>query len=284
LCPLAQPHLLLSNKRITGSTRALSVRRSKQFHFVLAVLVLAVTSVGPLRGQSPTSSIVAVHEHSTRVIVLGFVGGFVHSHDRRHSEVQLIRQLQETYGNSVRAEVFDNRHIREAHSFIRRALDTNTDGQLSREEREQARIVLFGHSWGASAVVYLARELQRDGIPVSLTVQVDSIQKHGEDDSVIPANVHEAVNFYQTGGILHGRPEIRASDPARTTIRGNYRYSYQTQPADCSRYPWHDRFFFKGHTAIECDPRIWSEVNALIQLQLPPARTTVAALPRNSHP
>ena len=249
------------------------------------MVVLALTYVRPLRGQLVGPSVDKVSENSTRTVVVGFVGGFVHSQDLRHAEVQLIRELQATYGSSVRVEAFDNRHIGGAHSFILRALDTDADGQLSREEREQARIVLFGHSWGASAVVYLARELQQDGIPVSLTVQVDSIKKHGEDDSVIPPNVREAVNFYQTGGILHGRPEIRASDPDRTTIRGNYRYQYQTQPGECSRYPWHDRFFFKGHTAIECDPHVWSEVNALIQLHLPPpAVTTVAALARTSRP
>lgn len=42
-------------------------------------------------------------------------------------------------------------------------------------------------------------------MPVALTVQVDSIKKHGKDDSVIPANVAEAVNFYQPGGMAGSR-------------------------------------------------------------------------------
>ena len=128
--------------------------------------------------------------------------------------------MRATYGRLVRAKVSDNRQIREAHRFILSALDTDNDRYLSVEEREHARIVLFGHSWGASAAFYLARDLQRDGIPVALTVQVDSIQKHGEDDSVIPPNVREAVNLYQTGGMLHGRSEIRALDQSRLTILG----------------------------------------------------------------
>ena len=264
------------------SCDAASIRPAKRFFgLVLTMIALAAPFVCPLSGQTqPSSSLAEMHAHSTLTIVVGFVGGFVHSDDLRHSEVHLIQQLRTTYGSRVRAEIFDNRHIKEAHSFILSALDTDNDGHLSGEERQQARIVLFGHSWGASAAVYLARDLQRDGIPVSLTVQVDSIRKHGEDDSVIPPNVHEAVNFYQAEGILRGRAEIRALDPSRTTILGNYGFRYPTEPAECSRYPWHDRFFFKGHTAIECDPRVWSEVNALTQMQLPPTETKVAQLPQ----
>ena len=39
---------------------------------------------------------------------------------------------------------------------------------------------------------------------------MDSVRKRGEDDGSIPANVREAINFYQTEGMLHGRSSIRA--------------------------------------------------------------------------
>ena len=77
-------------------------------------------------------------------------------------------------------------------------LDTNHDGVLSADEKSRARIILFGHSWGAAAAVMLARDLRREGIPVLLTVQVDSVAKMWQNDSIIPDNVAEAVNFYQT--------------------------------------------------------------------------------------
>ena len=54
-------------------------------------------------------------------------------------------------------------------------------------------------------MVYLARHLQWDGIPVALTIHVDSIRKHEQDDSIIPSNLKKAINFYETGAILHGR-------------------------------------------------------------------------------
>jgi hypothetical protein len=57
------------------------------------------------------------------------------------------------------------------------------------EERQNARVIIFGHSWGGSAAISLARKVEKDKIGVLLTVQVDSISKIHRDDSVIPANV-----------------------------------------------------------------------------------------------
>jgi hypothetical protein len=59
-----------------------------------------------------------------------------------------------------------------------------TPSTMTTVERQEPRIILFGHSWGASAVVYLARELEQDGIPITLTIQIDSVRKHGQDDSI----------------------------------------------------------------------------------------------------
>lgn len=97
-----------------------------------------------------------------------------------------------------------------------------------------------------------------------LTVQVDSIAKPGQDDRVIPANVARAINFYQTRGLLHGRSRITAADPAHTEILGDFFFDYQETPAECSQYPWLTRHFFRGHTAIECDPQVWSQIEGLI--------------------
>jgi hypothetical protein len=214
-------------------------------------------------------------------LVVGFVGGFVHSDDLRHAEVQIAQQIQATYGNGVQVRIFENRRIADAHRLILDSLNRDGNGKLTDAEKRSPSIILYGHSWGASAVVSLARELQRDGIPVALTIQVDSVTKNGENDSLIPANVAEAVNFYQTGGILHGRSGISAADPSRTMILGNFRFTYEKEPAECRAYPWYDRLLFKGHTAIECDPRVWSQIATLIRMRLPsvpqPAQTQVAS-------
>lgn len=148
-------------------------------------------------------------------------------------------------------------------------LDTKHDRTLTTEEKSNARIVIYGHSWGGSEAITLARKLEKDGIPVMLTIQVDSVAKIHQNDAIIPANVVRAVNFYQNNGHLHGQPDIRAADPTRTTIIGNFVFDYKQSAYNCSDYPWYDRVFSKAHAQIECDPNVWKQVEALIRTELP---------------
>jgi hypothetical protein len=119
--------------------------------------------------------------------------------------------------------------------------------------------------------------LQSDGIPVLLTIQVDSVAKIGEDDSVIPANVAQAANFYQSNGLLHGRSQIRAADASRTKIVENLRFDYAANPVRCEGYPWFARAFEKPHIEIECDPDVLSRVESLIRSKLPSPTPSGAA-------
>jgi hypothetical protein len=201
-------------------------------------------------------------------VVLGFVGGFVKKDDSRHPEVQIIQRLSEEKLPALQAAVFENRQTTEARKQILRWLDADGDGHLSAQEKQNARIILFGHSWGGSAVIRLAEDLDRRGIPILLTIQVDSVNKGWGHDCVIPANVARATDFYQTRGVLHGCPAIRAEDSHRTQITGNYEYEYTEQPAACRSYSWFNRHFFTTHNAIGCDTRVWSRVEDEIQAQL----------------
>jgi hypothetical protein len=203
-------------------------------------------------------------------IVIGFVGGFVKHNASAHSTVQVVDHLRNEHPAGVYVEAFENHRRQDAYREILRRLDSNKDGTLSTDEKRNARIIIFGHSWGASETVTLARKLEKDGIPVLLTIQVDSVSKIGQNDSVIPANVGQAVNFYQPDGIIHGRPQIRAADPGRTEIVGNFRFDYKTNPISCEGYPWFDRVLVKAHTEIECDPRVWDQVESLIYSKLAP--------------
>ncbi len=202
------------------------------------------------------------------VIVIGFVGGFVHHDDRVHTEVQLVQRLREEYASGAYVQMFENHRGKDAHEAILHLLHANREGALSPEERQNARIIIFGHSWGASETVELARQLEKDGIPVVLTIQIDSVSKIGENDAIIPANVAQAANFYQLDGMLHGQPKIRAANPARTLILGNFRSDYKTKHFSCGQYPWWDRVFMKPHIQIECDPVVWSQVESLIRSNL----------------
>jgi len=201
-------------------------------------------------------------------IVIGFVGGFVTHDNAIHYEVQLARRLRDDYGSAVEVWIFENHRGERARQEVIRLLDTDSDGTLSAEEKTRARIAIYGHSWGASEAIALARALARDRIPVLLTVQVDSVQKPFENDSSIPANVRQAVNFYQTEGLLHGRAKIHAADSSRTQILGNFQLAYRDRPVRCDGYSWFARTFMKQHIEIESDPAVWGHVESLIRGKL----------------
>jgi hypothetical protein len=223
-------------------------------------------------GQNGVTHPLAVHETAARppVIVVGFVGGFV-SHDNTvHSGVQLAAHLHEAHPSGVYVEVFENRRREKAHREILNILDIDHDGKLSDEEKQKAQIIIYGMSWGGSETVSLAKELDGDHIPVLLTVQVDSVAKIRQNDELIPANVGEAVNFYQSNGLLRGQSKIRAADETRTRILGNFRFDYKSKNFGCGKYPWYNRVFAKYHTEIECDPTVWNQVESLIRSKLPP--------------
>jgi len=252
---------------------------------VLALLLLflfANLSAPALSADKVSQPMLAAGtSNSTPMIVVGFVGGFVHHDDLRHSEVQLAQRLRAAHPGHVRIATFENWHRKAAYRAILRWLDTDEDGELSDAEKRDARIVLYGHSWGGAAVISLARDLQRQRIPILLTVQVDSIAKPGQNDRLVPANVARAINYYQTRGLLHGHPGIVAADPARTEILGNFFFDYRHEPAECSQYPWLTRHLFPGHTSIECDPQLWSQIESLIDQYSSPALPSSAALRGN---
>src|ERR1700724_1499011 len=116
------------------------------------------------------------------VIVVGLLGGFVKHDNLVHSEVQLAERLRREYPAGVQVETFENHRGERARQKILELLDTDHDGTLSDDEKQDARIIVYGHSWGASETIDLARKLKKDGIHVLLTVQVDSVTKMGQND------------------------------------------------------------------------------------------------------
>jgi hypothetical protein len=153
-----------------------------------------------------------------KLIVIGFMGGKVHADNLVHREAQVALELQQRFPLRLRAEVFANHNGTGALKSILQLLDPTGQGRPTAAEKSAARIVIYGHSWGASETVNLARRLNELHIPVLLTIQVDSVEKAKENDGSIPPNVHEAINFYQTEGLLHGRTSIAAMDPRQTKI------------------------------------------------------------------
>jgi len=206
------------------------------------------------------------------VLVIGFLGGYDRWNDEHRSVRQITLNLRERPG--VYAESISNHNRQLALTLIRRTLDTNRDRKLQPKEKAAARIILFGQSWGGAAAIDTARDLQKRGIPVLLTVQIDSVGFH---DKTIPANVREAVNFYQHDQFtVRGRTEIRAANPARTTILGNFKKSYSSRSSDASQnessiespdesdLSWRRKVFGRSHAKMEQDPEVWSQVEQYI--------------------
>jgi len=256
------------------------VRRFASFRASLVTLTFVCATMPRLLGAVDGAPRPLETTAAPSNIVIGFVGGFVGHNDQHHGPVQLAEQMRRTFPKDTYIRVFENRRRKSAHDEILRLLDTDHDGALSEEEKARARIILFGHSWGASAAVLLARDLRREGVPVLLTVQVDSVAKIWQNDSIIPDNVAEAVNFYQPHGIVHGRARIKAADPAKTEILGNYRVDYRKNPITCQESSWWDRVFTPGHMQSECDPHLWSQIESLVRQRLVSPTTAAAVHPQ----
>lgn len=181
----------------------------------------------------------------------------------RRIAVDLERQK---FPNTYFATV-ENHHLGSAHKLIRKVFDHDRDGKLSKEERKGARIILYGHSLGGAASVRLCRWLKKDAMSVRLNVQIDSV---GVRDGQIPTNVIEAANLYQSDfGPIRGQSKIKAEDPDKTRILGNWRYQYpRTKIVDTSDWPWAMRLFVNPHVKMEFDPEVSQKVESLITTAL----------------
>ena len=193
-------------------------------------------------------------------LVIGFLGFYERWDDENRGVRKVVLSLRQQPG--VYAESISNHRRSVALSLILRALDTDRNGRLDPGEKARARIILFGQSWGGGAAIATARALQKLGISVLLTVQVDSV---GARDGTIPANVRAAVNFFQHDPFtIQGRGEIHAADPQRTLILGNFRSSYLSRSIDESGSSWMRRTLGGGHIKMELDPAIWRSVQQYI--------------------
>jgi len=200
------------------------------------------------------------------LVIIGLLGAWERADDPRRGVRKLALALRAQAEEGVYLETASNHDRRAVRRALVRALDTNGDHRLSAKEAARANLVLYGQSFGGAAAVKLSRDLARLGVPVRLTIQIDSI---GTSDSVIPANVRRAANLYQRDpGPLRGQPLIRPADPARTKILENTRYSYLFKTVDLADYPWVARRLPIAHWKMDCDPEVWGHVRQLIEAEI----------------
>lgn len=223
-------------------------------------------AAGVTRGQRYAAFSTPTPLGPGETLVLGFLGGRDAWNDDRRAVRALALKLRAMELPGVRVETVENTKRTLALRLVREAFDRNTDGTLDEAERAGARLIVYGQSFGGAAVVKFAKQLEELGVPILLTVQIDSV---GLGDAVIPPNVRRAANLYQESGwIVEGEAPIRAADPARTEIVGNFEYDYSESDIDISHVSFWRKFFRHAHTRMEFDPAVWSHVENLILSEL----------------
>jgi hypothetical protein len=238
----------------------------------IALLAIALTAAHLLPASPTTAATRAEQEPADfatplplpegDILVIGFLGGRDRWNDETKGVRQLALKLRARQLEGVHVETVENSRRRVALDLVRRALDRNADGALDDGERAAARLIVYGQSFGGAAVVKLARELAALGVPVLLTVQIDSV---GRGDGVIPPNVRRAANLFQDNGwLIRGEAPIRAEDPARTEILGNFRYDYDEREISLRGVPWYKSLARAAHAKMDRDPEVWAHVEKLL--------------------
>ena len=241
-------------------------RLTERLGFLAAIVFFIALQTGcaSIRGQQYHHFSIPTPIEENQTLILGFLGGRENWDDSSRGVRQLAMKIESMNLADVHIETLENRKRDLAMELIQNSLDSNRDGFLDERERSTARLIMFGHSLGGAAVVKLSHNLKSMGIPVLLTVQIDSVGLT-YDDHVIPPNVRRAANLYQLDGwILVGEDEIVPEDSEKTEIIANLRFDYKDKEVDMSGVPWERRLLSVPHSKMDADPEVWSTVEQLI--------------------
>ena len=239
------------------------------------LLLLTVLPSGCLlvRGQRYQNFTTPTPIATDEFLVVGFLGGRDSWDNAEVGVGRLAVRLRNSGIDRMHIETVENKKRDLALTLVRNSFDRNSDGHIDGLERSSIGLIVYGQSFGGAAVVKFARQMDELDIPILLTIQVDSI---GIGDGVIPPNVRTAANLFQRDGwIIRGEPEIRAEDPARTHILGNFRFSYGSRQIDLTGLSWFKKIGRVAHTKMDRDPEVWDQVEELIRNAVERARVPI---------
>ena len=213
-------------------------------------------------GQDYRDFITATPLPPNDALVVGFLGGREPWNNNKRGVRKLALKLRGMNLPGVHVETVENTRRPLAIELIKKAFDRNRNHTLDSAKRGRVRLIVYGHSFGGAAVVKLARQLAEMDVPLLLTVQIDSV---GRGDGLIPPNVRRAANLFQANGLfIRGEPEIRAQDPTKTTIVGNFEYDYRGKNIDLSHVSWWKKILRTAHAKMGHDPEVWARIEGLI--------------------
>lgn len=147
------------------------------------------------------------------------VGGTESPNNKHSGVVQLRDILRGPAYPEVCAKSFSPYVWRSGFHWILKHFPSHR-GPLTKDELEGTpKVILVGHSLGGWAVLSVARNLKRKGIPVELCVQIDSV---GITDHTVPRNVKVAAIFHANDAMfLLTTKTIKLEDPSQTKLVEN---------------------------------------------------------------
>jgi hypothetical protein len=209
----------------------------------------------------PPQSVVGAeenHETPCKVIYLGMVGGLETSNNHRSGVVQIRDTLQGPTFPDVCVKSFSPYVWRLGFHWLLKHFPSHP-GRLTADELARApKVILVGHSLGGWAVLSVARNLKRKGIPVELCVQIDSV---GITDHTAPSNVKAAAIFHANDVMFPLTTKtIKLEDPNQTKLVENILVRNA------------------GHWSVTRDPRVKNLVLSTIE-GLRPVSTQMSNFP-----
>lgn len=187
------------------------------------------------------------------VVIVGFTGGREGRDADRSGVVRLGHSVADSAKDdpNVTVRLYNNAEWPEAGRDI---LDIV---QRSGVPASAPLVVAYGHSLGGGSIGRLARMLEAEGVDIDLAVYIDAF---GVRNPRLPANIRQAVNFYQRTGLLRGLPlrgkrKLIPEDPDATTLLGSYRMTPDT-PVFGWRWSLMQPLLYRQHHRLAHDARI----------------------------
>lgn len=175
-------------------------------------------------GAGSAPHVEAKHGEKCRIVYLGFVGAFESAQSRFSGVVQIRNLLRGPQFAEVCAKTYAPYQWAEGRDWILSQVAMHEGMQGAGELGDPPKVVLVGHSMGGWAAMTVARELKARGIPVELTVQVDSV---GISDVTVPSNVKLAAIFHANDVLMPlTTKKLKLEDPSQTRVVANVRVEH----------------------------------------------------------
>jgi len=197
------------------------------------------------RPDKPEVKGIENREENCTIVYLGVVGALETANNGRSGLVQIRETLSQPAYQDVCAKTFSPYVWRSGLHYVLKHFPSHP-GLLTQEELDRSpKVILAGHSMGGWAVVSLARNLKTRGIPVELSIQVDSV---GITDETVPDNVKAAAIFHARDILMFmTTKKIKAEKPGQTKLVANV------------------LVHGAGHESVTRDPRIREMVMDMIE-------------------